>query len=384
MWPDDKDPDLMRRSPGPTSASPRILHIAPFNTAGVPMAFVKAEQALGYESRLITFSPNRYGFEEDVCLNLPWMSGRAFQTIRDGLSSASRRSNKSLGTTASPDDIPLVWQPHVIEAILIALRERRWRPKIEDALKSLDFYSFDIYQFDGGMDFYRRGDIAKELHLRGKKIVCCYFGSDLRTRGVLSDLDAISEINFTVEFDHLQLHPEIHYVFFPFDPWQYKPVARNNPRLRLFHSATNRTYKGSDHIIQIGQRLEQEFEVEFVFMENTPHEQVLAAKQQCDLVIDQITNLGGIGYGISSLEALSMGIPVCTRLTPEYEAFIPDHPFISVTPDTLYDQLVTLIRSSELRQQYGRHGRQWVEQYHDARNVVKHMHTMYEERGWEG
>lgn len=368
----------------PKSLHPRILHIAPFNTAGLPAAFVKAEQALGYESRLITFSPNEFGFEEDLCLDLPWMNGRTFRAMRNVLSSAGRRSQKGLKATASSGKVPLVWKPHFLEENLIAWRERLWRPKIEEALKRLDFFSFDIYQFDGGMDFYRQGEIAKALQERGKKIVCCYFGSDLRTRGVLSALDEISEINFTVEFDHLQLHPEIHYLFFPFDPWRFQPVERNNTRLRLFHSATNRRYKGSNHIIEIGHRLEEEFEVDFVFMENTSHEQVLAAKQRSDIVIDQITNMGGVGYGISSLEALSMGIPVCTRLTPEYEAFIPDHPFVHVTPDTLYDELVALIRDPALRLHHCRHSREWVEAHHDARNIARHMHAMYKERGWEG
>lgn len=367
----------------PSSGRPRILHIAPFNTAGVPIAFVKAERALGYDSRLITFSPNEFGFEEDVCLKLPWMSGRLFSAVRNRLSSASRRSRAALEGHAAPASVPRIWEPRFPEAALIALRERLWRPKIEAAWKRLDFFSFDIYQFDGGMDVYRHGETAKALRQRGKKIVCCYFGSDLRTRGVLPELDEISEINFTVEFDHLELHPDIQYLFFPFDPQSYQPNEKNGTGVRLFHSATNRQYKGSDHIIEVGRRLEKTFEVEFIFMENTPHEQLLAAKRQSDIVIDQITNLGGVGYGVSSLEALSMGIPVCTRLTPEYEAFIPDHPFIGVTPETLYDQLVRLIQDPALRIKHGRHGRQWVTQYHDARNVVRHMHTIYEARGWE-
>jgi hypothetical protein len=363
----------------------RILHIAPFNTAGVPMAFVRAERALGFESRLITFGRNPFGFEEDICLDLPWLDSALFRAVRNRISSASRRARRAMQGMAAPEARPPVWQPaHPLESALLALRERIWQPRIEKILKTLDFFSYDIYQLDGGMDFFRDGRYVQELNSRGKRIVCCYLGSDLRTRGVIPAVEAASDLNFTVEFDHLGLHPAIHFLFFPFDPWRFQPRTGENRRLRIFHSATNRLYKGSDEIIAVGRRLEREYGVEFVFTEKAPHAALLAAKQQSDIVIDQITNLGGVGYGISALEALSMGIPVCTRLTPAYEAFLPDHPFVSVTPETLYDRLAGLIRDDERRRGHGRRGREWVEQYHDARRVVRCMQDMYTSLGWFG
>jgi hypothetical protein len=362
----------------------RILHIAPFNTAGVPIAFVHAERALGHESRLITFGRNPFGFEEDVCLDLPWLNGSFFLSIRNRFSSSSRRARRSLeATEESAQPRPLIWKPESrFEAGLITIREKLWLPRIRNMMKTLDFFSFDLYQLDGGLDFFRDGRLAQEIKARGKKIVCCYLGSDLRARGVMPAVDAVSDLNFTVEFDHLRLHPDIHYLFFPFDPWRFQPASRQNERLRIFHSATNRKYKGTDLILEVGKRLEREEKVELVFMENTPHDKLLATKAQCDIVVDQITNLGGVGYGVSSLEALSMGIPVCTRLTPEYEAFIPDHPFVHVTPDTLYDRLVELIRNAPRRREIGQRSRLWVEKRHDARQVVNSMRAMYRERGW--
>ncbi|MBI4551167.1 MAG: glycosyltransferase, partial [Candidatus Latescibacteria bacterium] len=356
----------------------------PFNTAGVPIAFVKAERALGIDSRLVTFGRNRYGFEEDLCLDLPWLDGRLFCAARDRLSSASQRA--LTGVKREPGEkakCPLVWAPgNRLEAALITIRERLWRRRIHAALESLDFFNHDLYQLDGGLDFFRTGEHVQALHARGKKIVCCYLGSDLRTRGVIPAVDAVSHLNFTVEFDHLRLHPRITYLFFPFDPGRYRVRDGENPRLRVFHSATNRRYKGSDWIIAVGKRLEHEHGIEFVFVERKPHAEVIALKQTSDIVIDQITNAGGVGYGMSSLEALSMGIPVCTNLPPDHEAFIPDHPFVNVNAETLYGRLVDLIRSPRLRHAHGQHGRQWVEQYHDARNVVRRMQAMYQERGW--
>ena len=64
-----------------------------------------------------------------------------------------------------------------------------------------------------------------------------------------------------------------------------------------------------------------------------------------ELDFDQIYNRGGWGYGMNSVEALSMGLCCVTELTLEYEKFIPDHPFINVTSTTLYTELLGLINN---------------------------------------
>jgi hypothetical protein len=48
----------------------KILHIAPQNTAGMPMDFVKMHRQAGHESNLVTIYKNKLNFEEDISLNL--------------------------------------------------------------------------------------------------------------------------------------------------------------------------------------------------------------------------------------------------------------------------------------------------------------------------
>ncbi|MBT5877329.1 MAG: hypothetical protein HOH43_28160 [Candidatus Latescibacteria bacterium] len=346
------------------------------------MAFVKAERALGFDSRLVTLARNQFGFEEDICLDLPFMDGRLYRSIRPKF-----RSEKQLDVLRKKEDNalagPKVWSPSGRgEASAIRIREYLWKKHINEFIESHDFYGFDLYQFDGGLGFSRRGKFASELHGRGKKIVCCYLGSDLRKRGVIRELDEISDCNFTVEFDHLDLHPHIQYLFFPFDATPYEPFGGSEGRVRVFHSATNRYYKGSDHIIETGRRLEEQLGIEFIFMENTPHAELIRTKQRCDIMIDQITNVGGIGYGVSSLEALAMGLVVCTRLTPEFDAFLPKHPFVNVTPENLYRSVADLVADARRRDRLRKQGIDWVTKYHDAKSVAGQMHDVYRERGW--
>ena len=50
-------------------------------------------------------------------------------------------------------------------------------------------------------------------------------------------------------------------------------------------------------------------------------------KLQCDIHIDQIGDRGGWGFGMSSLEAMSMGLCCMTQID-KCAPYIKDHPFI--------------------------------------------------------
>ena len=101
------------------------------------------------------------------------------------------------------------------------------------------------------MDLYRDCRFAKKLSIKGKPIICTYHGQDMRTRGVITDMDKISNLNLTSELDLLNKHPNINYLFLPFDTETYRADKKISSPLRVCHSPTNRYYKGSDDIIEI-------------------------------------------------------------------------------------------------------------------------------------
>lgn len=47
----------------------------------------------------------------------------------------------------------------------------------------------------------------------GKKIVNCYYGSDLRSRGIIKEMDDLADLSLTTEYDHLSMKNNIHYIF---------------------------------------------------------------------------------------------------------------------------------------------------------------------------
>jgi len=188
---------------------------------------------------------------------------------------------------------------------------------------------------------------------------------------------------FTSELDLLKRHPSIYYLFLPFNTNQFSPDFYVSDKIRICHSPTNRYYKGSETIIPICEMIANENKnVEFILIENQPYNETLKIKQSCDILVDQVHNRGGWGYGMNSIEALSLGLCCVTELVDEYVEFIPDHPFINVTGDTLREILEVLLDNPDQILEHKKRSREWVIKYHDLHNTVDVLYGYYSERKW--
>jgi hypothetical protein len=72
--------------------------------------------------------------------------------------------------------------------------------------------------FEWGLDLYRDCRFAKEISKKNKPIICTYHGQDMRTRGVIKDLNQISSLNFNeLTSTFLISIQKIEYLFFPYE-----------------------------------------------------------------------------------------------------------------------------------------------------------------------
>jgi len=276
------------------------------------------------------------------------------------------------------DGYPPIWAPSsAFESGYFKLRDWIWSFKIEPMIKKLNLSSYDIYHLEWGLGIYRNAHFVNSL--KGKKIICTYHGQDLRTRGVVPEIDQISNLNLTSELDLLHKHPNINYLFLPIDTNKYKYSTSVGDKIKICHSPTNRYYKGSNTIIDICTKIASENDyVEFVLIENQSQEQTIKIKSTCDILIDQIYNRGGWGYGMSSIEAMAMGLCCATELNEEYENFIPDHPFININSSNLYKKLSSLIHDRENIKHLKNKSRSWVESTHDVHIVGQSLYKYYD------
>ena len=354
----------------------KILHIAPLNFAGVPYDFFKMHNACGDFSHIITLHKNERIFPEDICLNLPLPN----KTIAKKLRKHKVLSLEKLDRT----NAHYFRTKNIFDKAYYGLYDFLIQPKIEKTISDYGLNDFDIIHYDGGLDFYRDSRQALKWKKQGKKIVCCYYGSDLRVRGLIKGLDEIADLNLTSEYDHLTLKKDLKYLFYPYDTSELpEKKERTGEAIKIVHSPTNRKYKGTELIISVIEKVKKERNIEFLLIENVPRHKLLEIKRECDISIDQVGGtMGGTGYGKAGLETLAMGIPTITNMTKDYSAWLPENPFsIANNFDELYKTLIELIDNESFRIENGKKGIEWVNKYHSFKNVNDNLIKLYRENG---
>lgn len=362
----------------------KVLHIAPENTAGVPYNVMAMQNMFGMPSRLITFYKIPYNFPEDICLNLTLprsklaMKWREYKQSKLHVKMGEEKIDKWT-------HMPYFAPKNSFERTYMRYRENRNKAKIMAMLEQIQADSFDIIHFDGGIDFFSDSRLAKKWKSKGKKIINCYFGDDLRTRGIVKDMDELSDLNLTFEYDHTLRHPNINFLFFPFDnsAINYIPDEQYQKRdkIRIIHSPTHRFIKGTQEIIDAVDKIKQERDIELVLVENTPREELMKIKATCHIAIDQIGNRGGTGYGINSLETLSMGLPTITDMNCGMDTWLPENPFTVANKGDLADKLIGLIDNLDDISKQRSKLRDWVNRHHSYKAVFEKLEGYYKSNG---
>ena len=355
----------------------KILYIMVENTANTLPMFVKGHQEKGNEARFLTLFKASGGFQEDICLNLPLLPDKSwFRSGKNKFFSLEEQYAEAPG-------YPPTWNAGLAQKTFFLIRDLIWMPIIKRAIGKYQLDSYDVYHIEGGHGLLRMFSWPlKSWHDQGRGMVINYHGADMRTRGVFPWIDDLGDVHTTSELDLMERHPKMKYVFLPFNVMAFKTRPELNTPLRLCHATRDRYWKGSDQIIEACNRLVKTHGVQFDLIENQPYLETIKRKGLADIYIDQVSNLGGWGYGMNSVEALSMGLACATNLVPEYEAFIPDHPFINVSKDNLYQDLKALVENPQKVAAHQKRGREWVEKTHDISAVMDQVYALYQEQGW--
>jgi glycosyltransferase involved in cell wall biosynthesis len=266
-------------------------------------------------------------------------------------------------------------------------------------------YDIFHYFFDGG--YLRRTPLrwleVPLLHLAGKVVVAMPYGSDVAVPSRIRSFEwrnglmrnypslardeagrvrAIEHLAQRADYVvaglvHLETLPRwdlLTILYYPIDTdaWRSeRPDSGHDGRtgpVRIVHAPNHRAMKGTEFLVRACEELAREgIAVELRLLEGLPNASVREEMEGADIVAEQFL----LGYAMTAMEAMSLSKPVLSNLSVPgyYEVFrqqtrFADCPIVSVTSETLTDELRRLVVDPDLRRQIGRAGREYVLREH--------------------
>lgn len=353
----------------------KILHVTFENFQDVPGLLSRSHRYFGDEGSLATMSRSRLGFPNGMMLNYPLLNSDLMRSLRR----FAGRENVNVPDYALK--LRVKGESSGLRLFYLT-RDMLWLYQLNKGWERFHLGEFDVYHFDGDVPFIYGARILKKLSKAKKHIVTHFFGSDLRKSGMNPYLRDYAELKFTSEVDHTKIDPSLIFVPIPYEADRVEPRTNENKIIRIGHSPTRRTAKGTEDIIEVINRLRQKVSFEFRLIENVTHEKCMELKATCDVGIDQIGNYAGTAYGRSGLEFLALGIPTITEIPDEYEHLLPKHPFIKATKDNLADVLYQVITQPALRLKKKKEGIDWVADFPHPKRIMSRIYEEYRRLMW--
>jgi hypothetical protein len=146
-------------------------------------------------------------------------------------------------------------------------------------------------------------------------------------------------------------------------------------KLKIAHSPTHRQIKSTDDFLAAVDGLALDVDL----IEWTNHEDCLKRKGQADIFYDQLH----IGYALSGIEAMAMGIPVVSgafdftilNLMQYTFGYLP---FYLTDQSRLRSRIEDMMNDERLRRDFGEMGRYHVSKWHDEAKVAAQLVQIYE------
>jgi len=264
-------------------------------------------------------------------------------------------------------------------------------------------HSYDLFIFTFGTSFFPGFIDYPILRLCKKKIVCAFFGDDIRywyayrERMRMIDQPEYTEAehadyygsrkNFfdrqlakvkiaerysnlilsQPSMDQLQTRPYMR-LNIPLDLSLFRFAVPNREVPVVLHAPTDTGIKGTKYIRAAVDELKREgVHFEFRLIENVSNSQLREMLTNADIVIDQVMSTTVATFAV---ESMATGNAVLAKYHPEISRVPGICPVINVTHLNIAERLREVIVNRELRRVLAYAGRTYVEKYHDHVHVA--------------
>jgi len=184
--------------------------------------------------------------------------------------------------------------------------------------------------------------------------------------------------------DLLRAYPEATWIpnTVPIDDPLYRPAVKDSDRVWVCHTPTRRELKNTtDFIAAMARVRDRHPQAAVRLIEHTTHKECLARKRRSSILFDHMQGY----FGVSSLEALSQGVPTIAGLDAWNQRHLRSFtesdtlPFVfAYTLADLEQQLDVLIADEDRRNEVGRASRAFMERHWTPRIVAERLVRFYE------
>jgi glycosyltransferase involved in cell wall biosynthesis len=163
----------------------------------------------------------------------------------------------------------------------------------------------------------------------------------------------------------------------------YSDADGINETVYIAHSPNHRALKGTEFVIDAVDRLKKEgLKVELLLLEKMMNEEVkIVLSKKTDILVEQLI----IGYALSGIEGMALGLPVISNLENEsyvrpYRrySYLNECPILSSTPESIVNELRLLVKNPDLRRELGVAGTKYVAKYHSPKSAVYMFEKIYD------
>jgi glycosyltransferase involved in cell wall biosynthesis len=147
--------------------------------------------------------------------------------------------------------------------------------------------------------------------------------------------------------------------------------------IKIFHAPNHVTIKGSRHFQNAITELKNEgYNVEIVFVQKRPNEEVLKIMRECDIIADQLI----VGwYAMTALEGMALGKPVLCFLHSELLELYCEQgvihedeiPLVNCNFYNVKEKIKELLDHPDLITEIGKKSRKFVEKHHSIEAIGK-------------
>lgn len=255
----------------------------------------------------------------------------------------------------------------------------------EEVLKKADVIHFHMT----ANEYLRVGPLHLQDYIDGKLLVHHHHGEPLFRANPREFADreiAEGRPALVSTPDLHKMYPEATYLpnLVPQDDAPYLPVERG-PRLGDYfivsHSPTRKDLKNTDTFIEVCERLASRLKYfKYRVIEMTPHLECLRQKRHSSVFFDHMQGY----YGVSSLEALAMGIPTIAGLDEwnqeEIRRFAgtDELPWVVARNPEMLEEALTMLYSDEKSwKKYSHLSRTFIENCWSDRKIAMRLANFY-------